>query len=622
MNFNLEAQMDINQKQISELLLNSDLFSTCSKNDIARILPFVRKRSCKTGEEIYAIGDDAKDIFFIISGKIRLNSEKTSLKVLDSGSFGEESVRKNSKYLLGAIAIEPSEIISIPKENIDDILIDNYHFKDSAYGSLVNHYSSEKMEKVTKTKKSEKEDKTTFKIIGWLFTLIIPPIVYLIFDNMGLKWEQVIFIAVASATVLMWIFRLANEFIPSLLAIIVILILHIAPPKVALSGFTNESFFMAMSVFGISSILVSSGLMFRLVINLLKYFPMSQAWHARILLFSGILMTPVLPSANGRIVMGVPLLKDMIESLGYKKNGSAANLLATSAFMGLTFFSFAFLSSKAIHFVVFGLFPTQIQDQFSWGYWFYASIPAFLVMLVLLIISLNYLYRKKEKPSLSREIIKVQNNVLGPITTREWTALGGILLFVIGIATSSLHKIEMSWVGLTVLYVVLVLGILTKNDFHKHIDWTFLIYQAALIGLVKTISFTGLDSVIGPHLMWIGLYIKTNIYTFILMLSGVILALRFFIPNNATVIILSSILFPIAEIAGLNVWIVAFIILMMSDAWFFPYQSTYYVLFNDMLKSKKLFNMSHIVGINAFSVIFRLAALFASIPYWRMIGLL
>ncbi len=614
--------MDNNQKNIGELLLKADLFSTCTRKDIVRLLPFIENKKFNPGEEIYKTGDQANKIYFIISGKIELKSERRSIKIIDSGSFGEESIRKDTKHLLNAVAVESSEIISIPRDTFDDILINNKHFKDSTYGSLINHYSFEKLDKVTKTKKTIKDDDSTIKIIGWIATLIVPPIVYLTLNNMGFKWEQVIFLTVASATVLMWIFRLANEFVPSLLAIIVIIILQIAPPKVALSGFTNDSFFMAMSIFGISSVLVSSGLTFRLVINMLKFFPMSQYWHARTLLFTGIIMTPLLPSANGRIVMAVPILNDMIESLGYRKKGSAANLLAATAFMGFTFFSSAFLSSKAIHFVVFGLFPTQVQEQFTWIYWLYASIPSFLLMLVLLMALLKLVYRKNENPKLSKEIIEVQKNLLGPMSGREWAALGGILLFGIGIATSSIHKIEMSWVGLTVLYVVLILGILSKSDFQKHIDWTFLLYQAALIGLVKTISFTGLDTMLGSQLLWIGVYIKSNIYIFILMLSGVILVLRMFIPNNATVVILASILFPIAELSGLNTWIVAYIILMMSDAWFLPYQSTYYVLFDEMMQSKKLVNMNQIIGINAFSVFFRLAAIFVSIPYWRMIGIL
>lgn len=612
----------MNQNQLIDLLLNSDIFSTCSRRDIARLLPFLRQKKYNAGEKIYGIGDKAGSIYLIVSGQIQLNSSTASLKTLESGSFGEESVKKNSKYLLEAVSVKTSVILSIRRDHLDDILSDNKTYKDSAYSLLVNHFSSEKLGKITKPAKKNTDDDTTMQIIGWIATLIVPPVVYYIFEDMGFKWEQVVFLAVASATVLMWIFRLANEFIPSLLAIIIILILQIAPPKVALSGFTNESFFMAMSVFGISAILVSSGLMFRMVINLLKCFPMSQEWHARILLVAGIIMTPILPSANGRIIMAVPLLKDMIESLGYKKEGTAANLLATTAFMSFSFFSFAFLSSKAIHFVVFGLFPAQIKEQFSWTYWFYASLPAFLIVLALLLITLKLFYREKEQPHLSKQIIDVQKKILGPVTNREWAAIGGILLFAIGIATSSFHKIEMSWVGLTVLYVVLILGILTKDDFHKHIDWTFLIYQAALIGLVKTISYTGLDTILGSHLLWLGLYVKANIYIFILILSGVILAMRIFIPNNATVVILASILFPIAELSGLNAWIVAFIILMMSDAWFFPYQCTYYVQFEEMIQSKNLITLKYIVGINAFSVIFRILALFVSIPYWRMIGIL
>ena len=610
------------QRQIGDILINSDLFTSSNRKDIIRLLPFVEVKSFQKGETIYRTGDQANSIFLIKSGKIELKSDRRSMKILEAGSFGEESIRKKSRYLLNAITLEDAEIICIPIENLDSIIKGSRHFKDIAYGFLINHFSPEKMAKIVRVKRSGKDDVPTSQLIGWLVTVAVPLIIFLNLRHFNLTWEQGIFITVASATVLMWIFRLANEFIPSLLAIIVIIILQIAPPKVALSGFNNDSFFMAMSIFGISYVLVSSGLTFRLVVNLLNLFPMSQYWHARTLLFTGIIMTPFLPSANGRIVLAVPILNDMIESLGYEKKGKAANLLASATYMGFTFFSTAFLSSKTIHFVIYGLFPTQIQEQFTWLYWFYASIPSFLFMLVLFMITLKVVFRENEPPRLSREIIAVQKEILGPMTQKEWAALGGILLFGIGIATSGLHKIEMTWVGLIVLYVVLVSGVLSKSDFQSHVDWTFLLYQAALIGLVKTISFTGIDGMLGEHLQWIGVYIKSNIYLFVLILSGVIFVMRIFIPNNATVVILATFLFPIAEISGLNAWIVAFIILMMSDAAFFPYQTTYYVLFQDMMKKKNLVNLNYVIGINAFSVIFRIAAIYVSIPFWRMIGIL
>jgi DASS family divalent anion:Na+ symporter len=61
---------------------------------------------------------------------------------------------------------------------------------------------------------------------------------------------------------------------------------------------------------------------------------------------------------------------------------------------------------------------------------------------------------------------------------------------------------------------------------------------------------------------------------------------------------------------------------MMSDAWFMPYQCTYYLLFEELTGKKKLFDKTSLLQFNLVSVLFRLAAVYASIPFWRFLGIL
>ena len=60
----------------------------------------------------------------------------------------------------------------------------------------------------------------------------------------------------------------------------------------------------------------------------------------------------------------------------------------------------------------------------------------------------------------------------------------------------------------------------------------------------------------------------------------------------------------------------------MSDAWFMPYQSTYYILFNELTGKRKLYIDSEMLKFNLISVGFRIVAVFISIPFWRYLGLL
>ena len=87
--------------------------------------------------------------------------------------------------------------------------------------------------------------------------ILFPSLIIYYRELFGLDWGAGDFLGVFLAAVGMWIFRLYAEFIPSIFAILVVLILGLAPPSVALSGFTSSSFFMAMSVFGLGIVLVA-----------------------------------------------------------------------------------------------------------------------------------------------------------------------------------------------------------------------------------------------------------------------------------------------------------------------------------------------------------------------------
>ena len=115
---------------------------------------------------------------------------------------------------------------------------------------------------------------------------------------------------------------------------------------------------------------------------------------------------------------------------------------------------------------------------------------------------------------------------------------------------------------------------------------------------------------------------KNNFYLFVPMLSLSTMLLRLFIPNTATVAILASVLFPISLLNGINPWVIGFIILIMSDSWIMPYQCSYYLLFDELTSPKKLFSKPMILKFNFISIVFRIAAVYASIPFWKSVGIL
>jgi len=468
-----------------------------------------------------------------------------------------------------------------------------------------------------------------YKAVGWILSVLIPGLLLFYLTSIGLEWKLKYFLVIFSATAMMWIFRLSPEFVPSIFAIVAIIIMDVVPANVVLSGFTSGTFFMAMSIFGLAALLVSSGLITRIVLLALARVPCSQFWYSLILTVMGLVFTPLIPSANGRITLASPILTETVKNLGYRPSGKAATHLAIATFFGFTFFSGIFLSSKSINFVVYGLLPQQVREQFTWDYWIYAAAAAGITMFVLYLLLSSLMFRNNgnsDQEKLSREEIREHINKhlkeMKSLNAQEIAAMGGVFLFILGIFTISIHKIQLPWIGLSILYVLLAYGFLSKNDFHKNINWPFLIYLGALVGFVKSMYYVDFNQLIGDNISWLSFYMREHFLQFVLLLAVCIYITRIIVPNNAVVAIFAAVLFPVSEISGINPWITGFIILVLSDAWIMPYQCTYYLLFQDVTEKQNIYNRSLFLKFNFLSSLIRLVAVIVSLYYWKLIGIL
>lgn len=427
---------------------------------------------------------------------------------------------------------------------------------------------------------------------------------------------------ILSATITMWIFSLVPEFIPAIFAILSLLVLGVAPSSVILSGFSSGSFFMAMSLFGLGAIIADSGITYRAVLIAAKYLPFSQFWYSLSLLINGILLTPVLPSTNGRIKLIGVLLIELLDSIGLRSRGKTATNLAVSTFMGVSLFSYIFLSSKSANFLVYGLLPSQVQQQFTWGFWLTATAVAGLVTFIFYLVASYFIFRNNEPPQILQQQVDNQLKVLGKTTNMEWLALSSACLFLMGITTASVHKIDLPWIALGVFFLFLSLGLMGKKDFQSKIDWSFLILLGSLVGLAKTMSYIELDQWIGDNLGWLGYYMDNNFSLFIIIFLCTVLFVRLFLPNNATVAIFATILIPMSETQGINPWLIGILLLSFSDIWLFPYQCSYYLLFKEIMSGSYMFNEQLMRQTNLLTIGIRLAAIYISFPYWEKLGLM
>jgi len=610
------------QKSSIESLLNDEVFAKSNYQSLARLRPQISEKLFPPGEVIYRAGTKADHFYLITDGNVKLVSPQGRESQLVYRRFGEEAASDAEQYLSDATAVTETTVLCIPRSAMSTFVESNPTLKTDLLLSLASHLAGEKLERKIAPQVTSKPPLRPARIAGWFIAMLLPLLVLLFSDHLHVEKNAVIFIAIFAATVTMWVFSLVDDYIPPLFALLATLITGLVPTSVILSGFASDGFMMAMSTLALATVVVTSGLSYRFMLSLLLRLPNTQFWHFTGLFVTGTILTPIIPTANGRVALLSPFFSDLVESLRITPQGLAATRLAAACFGGLSVFSAMIMTSKSVNFAVYGLLTPQEQDRFQWTTWLVASMVAAIVMLVIYAIGAALWFRNSEVPHLPKERVAEQLQLLGKLKNREWAAIIGIAFMVIGILTSSIHKVSPPWLGFTMLFSLLLFGMLHKKEFKEKVDWTFLLYLSGVTGIVSAFNYLGLDTALATALPGLGSYMHDNFPLFIFLLFVLINVIRLAVPINATIVILAAIFMPLAEINGIDSWALGFIILIFSETWFLPYQCSYYLQLQDLNREKGLYDETSFLRFNAVMNFARLAAVYASLPYWKMMGLM
>ncbi len=458
---------------------------------------------------------------------------------------------------------------------------------------------------------------------GWLLAVVVPLFLYFGMQNQpGLNENAIMFTAIVSVPLIMWMFSLLPDFVPALFAVLLCLLFGLAPAEIVLSGFSSSGFLLTFSVLGLGVVIISSGLTYRYTLLMLTWLPQHTLWYQLALFFTGVLFTPVVPSIAGRAAITAPILRNMTKNLDANTKQRAAGMLYSSGLDGISFVSAIFLTSAPANLIIFGMLPQQEQQAFQFMYWLYAaSLTGGIMLLLYLLISALY-FHAYQAVQVSKQHIQQELQQMGSMSWREWWALAGIIVLAIGIVTASIHKIKIPFVAFTVFFVLLFLGVLTRDEFIKKIDWAFLFLLGCLIGVVATMNYLEIDKLLLLKLSVLGDYMRHDFHTFIFILSIAILGVRFFIPINSTILIFSTAFLPLANASGVSPWLVGFIILVMAETSIFNYQSPHILYFSRVGQGDLQFNEWSMTFFKVLLVIAKLIAIYASIPFWLSIGVL
>lgn len=460
------------------------------------------------------------------------------------------------------------------------------------------------------------------QLIGWFFLLSISISSYFYLDWLGLEKDTLYFTVIVAITLTLWIFNLVPDFIPGLLALLLILLFGLAPNELVLSGFSSQSFLLAFSVLGLGAVISQSGLTQRYTLWMLEKLPANSFAHQIAVFMTGTIFTPVVPTITGRAVIVAPVLTHIVQGWDETTRKKSSSAIYSSGLDSTAYLSPIFLTAAPANLMVFGLLSAQDQFVYDYTFWLYAASIAGAVLFLMYFVLSAIFFRSYRTVNIDKVNIRVERKALGKPNWREHLSVAAIVMLAAAIATGSMHKIPVSYVAFFIIVGMLMMGALSRSEFVEKIDWPFLFMLAGIIGILATMKHLGLDHELMAHLSWLGQYMRDDFPLFVLYLSVTVLLVRLIIPLNSAILIFAAALMPIAEAVGVSPWLVGFIILIMAETAFFGYQAPYILAFRRMVKGQISYDEWRVQVFHLLLIPVKLAAIYLSIPFWNQIGVL
>lgn len=447
---------------------------------------------------------------------------------------------------------------------------------------------------------------------GWLLALGLPVLAMLVLgersDSLA-RW--LLFLSAIGAGLCVWVLSLAPPFVGALLALLLMMAVSHLPASQALAGFGSGSLFLLLGLFGVSAAVQRSGLMERLLGLLLRRVPHTTRMLQACLALVGALMTMFIPSTAGRLQLVAPMVKVMAHP-------GNSTVLALAALSGSTLFSTAFLLGNPANFIVLGILPDHWQPHVNWLTWFQCAAVYTLVMGISLALSIAG-GAASRTPQVGTKAWAPA--VLPPLSSAEAITAVALACLTLGVATGNVHHIETAWLALFALLLLVATGVLTIDRLQTDIHWPILIYLLCTVGFARSFSHMGLQTWMAEHLGLLEQLMREAQVVFVLLLAATVVLLRLVLPALVCVTTLCAVLLPLADTHGMNPLVVGFVVLTASEIWFFPHQSTDYVLFRESLDLPSD-QGAQLLRRNARIQACRVLALVLSIPYWYQLGYL
>lgn len=420
-----------------------------------------------------------------------------------------------------------------------------------------------------------------------------------------------------------WVTNAIPDFVCVFIMCCTWVLLGIVPFGTAFGSFSGTTVWLLIAAMGIGAAVTKSGLLARVALCIMRICPPTFKGQVLALLGSGVVIGPFIPSTIAKVSIVGAMATDIGGKLGFQNRSRGMSGLWSAMYAGYTLLSQAVLSASFFSYIIMGLLPAEVQAQFSWMFWLRAMLPWLIICTVASYIAICILYKPQDAPTLSREDVTAMLDKLGPMSRDETITLGVLVVCIIFWVLERTLNIPAAVTAVLGMSALLALGVITPKDYNQRINWSIIAFMGGAINLATAITNVGIDSWLGSTFGGTMAGLISNPYLFVFVIATTALLSRFVIVDMTTdYTLFTVILTPFCLAAGVSPWVAAMAAYCVVYPYFTKYQNiNYLAAFNSAGGDERLEHKMLVPFCLVFHIV-SILALTASVPYWKLLGLI
>jgi divalent anion:Na+ symporter, DASS family len=432
------------------------------------------------------------------------------------------------------------------------------------------------------------------------------------------------FLATLAVAVSLWVSQVFDDYLVGLMLLLSWLVLDVVPPEIALSGFSQSSWFFALGVLGMGAAVNKSGVLYRIAMKCLRYLKPSYKIYNCIFAAFGLLITPLVPEVKARILLVVPLAKAISEKIGFRPCSNGAAGLSLSTYGGASQMTFMFLTGSTYCLIGWSVLPESAKSEFDWVIWTLAALPAGIVFSITLVLSILFFFplSEAEKNNMGAQIVGAPSQTADqPLPRDEWLTLAILSFAVLGWISKPLHGIREPWIAFGAMLVFVATGILDRKTLKNNVDWPIILFFGVVFSMGGICTFLKVDQWLANVLHPVFALISFHPLPFLLATLIIVYFIRFFLVKAPAIILATLLFLPAASNVGVHPGVLLITIILGVETWILPYQNPSYLLAYSSTEGKAF---THAQGrkLMLAKFIASFIAVAISVPYWRMLGMI